>query len=206
MVQDCSNCGALIESQAAFCSACGNTVRKTSNCPNCQQEITPEAKFCKNCAFNLAADSSQPQPEKPQNKPVSLISPAGAAFAVICFFLPWTQTSCGDKTIVSTGADLGGAYWFVPFMGIVAIGAYFICRYQNALHVARLFISGSAIVALCFLAHLIYSVYGIKESQFRFGFFGSIIGFALTILGCFFMNRVLVTNEQNLSKEISEAV
>ena len=44
---------------------------------------------------------------------IPLLSPAGAAFALVCFFLPWGRFSCAAVRITRSGAELGGSLWIV---------------------------------------------------------------------------------------------
>lgn len=190
MSKICSSCSVTLDDDAQFCPVCGATT-EIAYCPNCRGVVERTAKFCKYCAFQIQASS---ETEQTTENPASLISPSGAAFAVICFFLPWTQVSCGEKVILQTGADIGGAYWFIPFLAITAFTAYFICKYRKNLHAARPFVIGSAVIAFCFLAHLYYTLHDSKEAQIKYGYFGSILGFLLAIAGCFFINRKRAKN------------
>jgi hypothetical protein len=193
-----------LDADAEFCTFCGTAVSSFINCPNCQRSITAHAKFCKYCALelsNLQSSDSAAQEKGKDDHPASLISPAAAVFAIICFFLPWTQMSCGDKTVILSGADWGGFYWFVPLMAILIIAVYLICKRQQVLFYARPFIIGSAIIALGFLGYLYYSAFGDKDIQFKSGFVGSVLGFVLAGAGCVFMSRPLKKANQNVSDE-----
>jgi len=44
---------------------------------------------------------------------IAFLTPAGAAFALICFFLPWGRFSCAAVSVARTGPQLGGSLWIV---------------------------------------------------------------------------------------------
>lgn len=45
----CHKCNALVETDAKFCSACGQALGKSKPCPQCNEVNDPDAKFCDNC-------------------------------------------------------------------------------------------------------------------------------------------------------------
>jgi multidrug transporter EmrE-like cation transporter len=57
-----------------------------------------------------------------------MISPAGAGLVAICFFLPWLKVSCGSKDVTLSGSGIGGAFWFILGLVVVALIAYFMFR------------------------------------------------------------------------------
>jgi RNA polymerase subunit RPABC4/transcription elongation factor Spt4 len=215
MVQICSNCSVALDADAAFCKACGSPAVEAINCPQCAQLIKADAEFCQYCTYDLstppeafaAETPPAPQSDDVRDNPASLVSPSGAAFAVICFFLPWLEMSgCGSKQI-ATGAEFAktdSILWLLPLMGLIAFAVYFICKKQNALSKARLYIIGISAIALCFF---IYKLYGILAASKYFdkpptpdansgikilsGSYGTIIGFILAIVGCFFISRTI---------------
>jgi hypothetical protein len=208
MTQNCLNCSNPIDSDAVFCSVCGSPAIKVFSCPNCQNPVTPEAKFCKHCACNLTEFNPFQSigAEENQENPASLISPSGAAFAIICFFLPWMQ-SC-DKSL--TGAELATNWtslWLIPITGVTAFAAYFIFKFQKKLYQARPFIIGSSIIALGVL--IFASRWGIVAffsgefevlSLLKYGSYGTVIGFILAIAGCLFITRAVIKNKVDESE------
>jgi len=81
----------------------------------------------------------------------SLVSPAGAMLAVLCFFLPWGRFSCAGISRTLTGAQIGGVFWiaFAAALAIpLVIGAGLLLR---RLHVARLAVAGLAFLGLAIL-------------------------------------------------------
>ena len=205
MKQICSKCHSALDDDAEFCTSCGNPITKIFNCPGCGGTVEPTAKFCKYCAFDLSAfiykNPSVATTESGGYNPASLISPSGAAFVIICFFLPW-MSFC-NKSV--TGAELAGgwtALWLIPVMSITAFAAYFIFKFQNRLYRARPFIIGSSIIALGILIFL--SRWGIVEffsgnfevlNILKYGSYGTVMGFILTIAGCFFITRNVIKNK-----------
>jgi len=61
----------------------------------------------------------------PERRPAwrLLLSPAGAALAGICFFLPWGRFSCLGMHRQASGADVGGWFWALFASALVAFAA-----------------------------------------------------------------------------------
>ncbi len=237
MQKTCSKCSEAMDADAVFCVSCGTPVLQTIHCPKCGGVINANVKFCKYCAFDLsqpissAASSEfkyqdpsvqagrtvQPNTETPSqtesapDNPASYISPAGAAFAVICFFMPWAGFSaCGISKDFSGSeiASYDGSLWLVPLMGIVSIGTYFFFKNKKMLFKARPFIIGSSALALLFLFYKYNSIpsgpnvlgHQVTASDFgiqlRFGSVATIIGFMIAVVGCVFMSRAIVSANQ----------
>lgn len=60
----CQKCGNELESNAAFCSVCGQAILKidqvaTKFCSNCGRKIPATAKYCPNCDVKLSTSSPQ---------------------------------------------------------------------------------------------------------------------------------------------------
>ncbi len=52
----CSNCGATVESDMAFCTKCGTKIKTLSErnlCPNCRAEYGKDVIYCKSCGTKL---------------------------------------------------------------------------------------------------------------------------------------------------------
>jgi uncharacterized membrane protein len=164
---------------------------------------------------DLTARQSENAPENPK----SFISPAGAALAVICFFLPWMKVSqCGiSQTVSGSGiAVADNSFWLFPLMGIISITAYFACKNRKQLWRARPFIYGSSGFALFLLFYKYYSIPSAPEFMGQritaadlgitvgIGIYGTIIGFISAIIGCAFISRQIdgvspIVNPQKLS-------
>jgi len=81
----------------------------------------------------------------------TVISPAGALLAILCFFLPWGRFSCAGISRTLTGAQIGGVFWIVfaaALAILLAIGAGLLLR---RLHLARLAVAGLALLGLVIL-------------------------------------------------------
>lgn len=217
----CPKCGGTINAVAKFCKYCAfdlsqpiQTAATTTSPLSQLATINPQASNRPSQVeptTQSQANSNPTQTEVAADNPASFISPAGAAFAVICFFLPWLEFSaCGIRKSI-TGAELAhqdGSLWLLPLMGIVSVAAYFICKGQKMLFKARPFIIGSSAFALCFLFYKYSSIpsgpeiFGRRITaadlgiQLQFGGFGTIIGFILAIIGCAFMSRAIVVAGQ----------
>lgn len=281
MSNNCPNCSTVVDADAVFCTACGNSIAQTIHCPKCNGTIPAEAKFCKYCALDLnkwreevqaqpSMEMAQPslnsllqrqtepnqvqpiaspseldahtrkkryiQPESPPptiilptqqtetapDNPTSFISPAGAAFAVICFFLPWLQVSQCGITKTASGAELANfdtSFWLLPLMGIASITAYFVAKGQKQIWKARPFIIISSGFALLLLFYKYFSIPSAPEIMgqrvtaadlgitLQFGGYGTVLGFILAIVGCIFISRQTTgisatANPQNFSASL----
>ena len=65
------------------------------------------------------------------------LSPLGAAFSALCFFLPWVKVTCTGVRRTLTGAQLGGVLWLAFTAALIIIAAFFVCKKQRKLHWAR---------------------------------------------------------------------
>jgi uncharacterized membrane protein len=96
------------------------------------------------------------------------VSPAGAATALICFFLPWYDIACGEKIITQRGTDQGWPLWAIPVAAAGMLVAYGIAwwrrRDPSAARPAVLVLS---LVLPAFLALLAYLS---LTDNARFGF------------------------------------
>ncbi len=222
----CPKCGGLVNSNARFCKYCAcdlsplvepiptsPPLRPPPN-PVFQVPVPPHVKP----PIPYQDDPSTLRSEISTDDPKSLISPSGAVFAVICFFLPWLQQSCGERTMISTGVDLANAdsiLWLLPLLGIVALAAYVACKINKVLYRARPFIIGSAGFALCFFIYkfsvLLMAVGYFNGSnggppnptQIKPGSYGTVIGFILTIVGCLFIRRLKKVEVNNLIDDLT---
>jgi hypothetical protein len=128
-------------------------------------------------------------------------SPAGAAIAAICFFLPWAKFSCGGMHDTASGADLGGILWIVFIAAIASLGAFFYFRSQNQTEKAKPIILWSSLGALAILVirYIMFmsgekTEYGTirpKDIGFsiQFGAIGTLIGFVVALFGTRFLSR-----------------
>jgi uncharacterized membrane protein len=188
---------------------------QTSNVPKPDEPI-PSPSAEPNIQLQQTKESHSPQPqfltdslpiqtEDAPDNPKSLISPAGAAFAVICFFLPWLQISQCGITKTASGAELAsfdGSFWLFPLMGVVSLAAYFVAKNQKRLWKARPVIFISSGFALFLLFYKYQSIPSAPEFMgqridlgitFGFGSYGTVIGFTAAIVGGFFISRQAVS-------------
>lgn len=218
----CPKCDKIINADAKFCKYCAfdlskpiqNAPTTTSPPPinqdspklNLPPQVEPITLFQRN--------SSPIQTEVAEDNPTSLISPSGAAFTVICFFLPWMKFCDSNITGAEFATELP-SLWFIPVMGIIAFVAYFICKIQKILFRAIPFIIGSSTIALGILIY--HSRSGIGEffngnfqvlGLLRFGSYGTVFGFVLAMVGCIFISRSIemdrlddTNNEDNIKGE-----
>lgn len=212
----CPKCGGTVKADAKFCKHCAfDLSQPTEHAPYTAPSPTPQANLDAETSTlppqvdadaSFQATASSARPDAATDNPASFISPAGAAFAVICFFLPWLKISACNNNRIITGAEFAkqdGSLWLLPLLCVVAIAAYFICKSRRVLFKARPLIIGSAAFALCFFIYKfsnILSANGFfnrqgenKElgTQLRSGSFGMVIGFVLAIVGSVFMRRAV---------------
>ena len=50
----CRNCGATVDSNAAFCTSCGSSIEAVSRCSECGAALTDEMQFCVSCGARVA--------------------------------------------------------------------------------------------------------------------------------------------------------
>jgi hypothetical protein len=105
MAKFCHNCGAPLDSDAAFCEVCGSHVTRAA-------------------PLGVPPSGSQVVPTKSSSL---WLSPAGGALALLCFFLPWLEVSCGGMRQELSGVMLAkaeGVLYLIPLVavGIVVVG------------------------------------------------------------------------------------
>jgi len=185
-------------------------------------------RFCKYCAAELsragvatqaiAMPGSINRPDKvmlesPEDK-TFFISPAGAAIAVLCFFLPWVEVSCnsfGGRELHSvSGADMGGILWIAFVAAIAIIVAVLVYRAQNQLQKAQPIVILCAITA--FVVMLIQYIRFSNETSgqqtpfgrvrpedlgisfsIQIGGIGTLLGFAVALIGSAFLKPAPLT-------------
>jgi len=204
MQSNCSRCSAALDSDAVFCPLCSTPVSANAvvNCPKCGKTINAGSKFCKYCAFDL----SQSVPTSGVEDKRGFLTPAGAAFALICFFLPWVEFSCDGKTRTSfSGVDIArydGIFWLVLVAAIVILMAFFYFRNQKQLIHARPIVALSSVAGLGVLIFKVINFF--KGTQvlgqtirpedvglsIQFGVIGTLIGFVLALIGTAFLEPV----------------
>ena len=204
MQNNCSKCFAPLDPDAVFCSLCSTPVSANAavNCPKCGKSISAGAKFCKYCAFDL----SQPIPTNEDEDKIGFLTPTGAAFAVICFFLPWVEVSCDRRTRISiSGADMArndGIFWLVLGAALVILASFFYFRSQKQLIQARPIVIFSSLVGL---GVLLFKFFDFSKGtqilgrtirpedlglSIQFGGVGTLLGFVLALIGCAFLEPV----------------
>ncbi len=82
-----------------------------------------------------------------------MLSPAGAGIAMICFFLPWVEFSCGELRQNMSGAEIGGIFWVVFAAAVLILLAYFYFRNSDELAKARPVVLLCSLTALAILSY-----------------------------------------------------
>jgi apolipoprotein N-acyltransferase len=88
------------------------------------------------------------------------LTPAGAAIALICFFLPWVEFSCGEMRKSISGAEIGGIFGVVFAAAALSLLAFFYFKNTDELPRAKPIVILCSLVAL---AILIYRYFGFKS-------------------------------------------
>jgi apolipoprotein N-acyltransferase len=129
----------------------------------------------------------------------TLISPAGALLALVCFFLPWGRFSCAGVGRTLSGADIGGMLWIVFAAALVIPAAVAAGLLLRRLDRARLVVAGSALLALgvMLLQHLRFARgqgtgFGRVQPedlgvQLRLGGAGTVLGLLVALIGSVFL-------------------
>ncbi|NLI16991.1 MAG: hypothetical protein GX409_11960 [candidate division Zixibacteria bacterium] len=140
------------------------------------------------------------------------LTPAGAGIALVCFFLPWVEFSCGEMKQSISGSEIGGIFWVVFAAAALCFLAFFYFKNSDEVERARPIIILGSLVGL---GILLYKYFDFKsgaqtglqglsqlsqmqgfQSQFgaqaqlpqmgfhiKYGGIGTIIGFVLLLLG-----------------------
>ena len=124
------------------------------------------------------------------------VSPVGAAVALICFFLPWYNVSCGEQTQTQRGSDQGWPVWAVPIAAAGMLAAFAVALKRGDPARARPVIAGLCLVLPALLALLAYMVFtgtrfGVrpvmpgedKYHEVRYGLVGEILGLLTALAG-----------------------
>jgi hypothetical protein len=141
-----------------------------------------------------------------------LLTPAGAGIALVCFFLPWVEFSCGEMKKSISGSEMGGIFWVVFGAAALCLLAFF--YFKNNEEVER----AKPVVILCSLVALgiiLYKYFDFKSGaqtglqglsqlsqmpnfqgtfgdqanmpeigiHIKYGGIGTIVGFVLSLLG-----------------------
>jgi hypothetical protein len=141
-----------------------------------------------------------------------LLTPAGAGIALVCFFLPWVEFSCGEMRKSMSGAEIGGIFWVVFGAAALCLLAFYYFRNSDEVERARPIVILGSLVAL---GILIYKYFDFKSGaqdglqglsqlsqmpnfqsspgeqmnipdigfNIKYGGIGTIVGFVLTLLG-----------------------
>ncbi|NLI16992.1 MAG: hypothetical protein GX409_11965 [candidate division Zixibacteria bacterium] len=157
------------------------------------------------------------------------LTPTGAGIALICFFLPWIEFSCGTMTGSISGAEMGGVMWVVFVAALLSLLAFYYFRNYDELDRAKPVVVLSGLTAI---AIMVYKFFNYKSGvgccqggveqlgeipamrqllgnstgfpnfgfSIKFGAYGTFAGFLLALIGAHFLDR------QRISKKPPKAV
>ncbi len=142
----------------------------------------------------------------------SLATPAGAAIAAICFFLPWIEASCGPVTVRANGARIGGIFWLVLTAAVLIMVSCLVLQRRGKLLWLRNITLGCSACALIIILYKFFDTFfsgkvnlNISDagSVLRFGAFGTIFGFLLAVLGAVYLDSGRASNVPQSDKSDS---
>lgn len=132
-------------------------------------------------------------------------SPAGAAIALVCFFLPWYDYSCTEKVLTEHGYDMGWPFYAVPAAAAGMLVAFAIAKWRGDAAAARPVILGLSSVLPLLLAFFLWfvlfegtrlGVHPVVPGQddgdyhrIRYGFVGEIAGLLLAQVGAWGLKK-----------------
>lgn len=124
----------------------------------------------------------------------ALLTPAGAAIAMISFFLPWIRISCLGKSSYG-GYQFGGIFWIIFAMAALILIAYFALKLLKRLNLLRFIVIGCVIIATIVVVYGCLTVAGGKRIllirlgpddvnlRLHVGSYGTILGFIMALGG-----------------------
>jgi len=194
----CSNCKRTNKVDARYCKYCASSLSSASNqsasanATSSPPVIEPSAISSPliETASPVEISSASTPSTRTKDDPRSWISVSGAVFVLICFLLPWMELRGCNNRVIFTGPEMVSLHWVylsAPILAVVILAVYLLCRNKRMLYKARPFIIGVSAIAFS-LAVYLYSTKG-EETKLKSGFAGTVMGFAMAILGCFFMKR-----------------
>jgi uncharacterized membrane protein len=228
----CPKCRGTLTKDAKFCKFCAFDLSLPA--PVATGDLPPISNpqvFAAPPTMAMPVVSAENQAGAPSSPIISIpeqedkrafITPSTAAFAVICFFLPWVEYSWGGYGERSfSGADLAGldgSLWLILLAAAGIVGAFFYFRSQKRLPAGIPVAMGATTFALNFLFYKIQS-YG-RGVDTPFGNVGfEMLGFSLQIggflmaasllaawLGCYFLLPAESVPNRKLSSGKASAI
>ena len=140
---------------------------------------------------------------QPKNPRFVLLTPAGAAIALISFFLPWIKISCMGTSIYS-GYDFGGIFWTIFASAAAILAGFFILSYYRSLKLLRTLVSFCILCAFAVVFYACITMAGGKRIllvkigpddvnlRLHVGSYGTIFGFLLSFVGSLFSDKQII--------------
>jgi hypothetical protein len=85
------------------------------------------------------------------------LTPTGAGIALICFFLPWIEFSCGTMTGSISGAEMGGVMWVVFVAALLSLLAFYYFRNYDELDRAKPVVVLSGLTAIAIMVYKFFN-------------------------------------------------
>lgn len=152
------------------------------------------------------------------------LTPAGAGIALICFFLPWIEFSCGTMKGTISGAEMGGVMWVVFVAALLNLLAFYYFRNYDELDRAKPVVVLSALVAIAIMVYRYFNyqsgagccqggvdqlgnIPAMKQLMgnnadfpdfgfnIKYGAYGTISGFLLSLIGGHFLDKQQVSEK-----------
>lgn len=152
---------------------------------------------------NISIGNSSPGQNSSTFNVMSWLSGGGAIIVLICFFLPWIEFSCSGVKESLSGADIGGIYWLIFLLSLIALILFLTFTGIKQAKKAAPYIIISSIISLGIMIWKIIEFYQgedvgyglgkIKPSEIglslKAGIYGTIIGLIVTLIGAFFLKN-----------------
>jgi hypothetical protein len=122
-------------------------------------------------------------------------TPAGAAIASICFFLPWVEASCGPVTVRATGARIGGIFWMVLVASLVILVAFPLFWKRRQWFLLKVITLAASAGAILIILYKFFDVFSSGKANLkmtdigsilRIGSFGTVFGLLLAAWGAIY--------------------
>lgn len=119
-------------------------------------------------------------------------TPAGAAIAATCFFLPWVEASCGPVTVRANGAGIGGIFWLVLAAAAVILVSFPVLWKRRQWFWLKIVTLAASAVGVIVILYKFFDVFSSGKvdlnlsdigSILRMGSYGTVFGFVLAALG-----------------------
>jgi uncharacterized membrane protein len=200
----------LVSAAVSSSAAAANVPPPANSIPQFSATISPIAPVKTVSPPTFAAPVANSSEAENSGGGLQWLTPSTAAFALVCFFMPWVEVSCsafGSRVVgkSASGADIARfdeSLWLLPILAIVILVLFFAFKSQGKLSKARPLVGVAAGIGLLFMIfkalNFENSMRGMPSTSFgaewrtgldiepRFGVFGMVLGFIGALVGIAF--------------------